>query len=140
MDRAEKIQEVIENIGRLQRAVSPIDWQKSGLSRAQVSMLYMLCYHRGASMKDLASHLEVTKSAITQILEPLIVKGLVKREANPKDRRTAVLSLSPAGLKTVKKFNLQKMIGLRSALDTLDDKELQTLAKLHQKMTNNINK
>lgn len=140
MDKAEKIQSIIESIGRLSRAISPIDWQKSGLSRAQVSMLYMLYYHRGASMKDLASHLDVTKSAITQILEPLVEKGYVNRQPSPKDRRTAVLALSPEGLKMVKLFNHQKMLGLRTALDTLNDKELEHLASLHQKMANNINK
>lgn len=139
MNRAEQIQEVIESIGRCQRTISPVAWQKSGLSRAQVGMLYMLHYHQGSSMKFLAKHLDISKSAVTQLVEPLIEKDLVSRQTDPKDRRTAILALSIKGRKTITKFNQIKSQGIRSALATLSDKELINLSRLHQKMAHNIN-
>jgi DNA-binding MarR family transcriptional regulator len=134
MKREDQIQSVIESIGRLQRLAIPPDWHKVGLSRAQVGMLYMLHYHHGASMKKIADYLDVTKSAVTQLVEPLIEKGLVIRQADPKDRRVAVLSLSTKGHKAVRDINQKKMLGIRSALDSLSDKDLGTMATLHAKM------
>ena len=138
MNREQQIQTIIEDISRLQRAVSPSVWQKSGLSRAQVGMLYMLYYHHDTSLKRVAEHLSISKSAVSQLLEPLLDKGLASRQADAQDRRTAVIKLTPKGLKTLKAFNQQKMLGIRSALDSLTAKELEVLAKLHAKMAASV--
>ena len=138
MDREQRIQNIIENVSRLQRAVSPVVWEKSGLSRAQAGMLYILYYHQNASMKTVASHLSISKSAVSQLLEPLIDKGLAQRQPDEQDRRSVVVGLTPTGKATVKLFNREKQSGLRSALSSLDMKDLETLDKLHTKMANNI--
>jgi DNA-binding MarR family transcriptional regulator len=134
MDREQRIQTIIEDIGRLQRTVSPSVWQESGLSRAQAGMLYMLHYHQGANMKQISEHLSVSKSAASQLLEPLIDKGLVSREPNAQDRRSAVVRTTPKGLKVLKAIKQRKMLGIRSALDLLTADELEVLAGLHTKM------
>jgi DNA-binding MarR family transcriptional regulator len=138
MLKEQQIQGIIENISRLQRAVSPAVWEKSDLSRAQVGMLYMLYYHHGTSMKRVAEHLSISKSAVSQLLEPLIDKGLITRQADTQDRRTAVIKLAPKGIKALKVFNQHKTLGIRSALDSLSAEELEVLAKLHSKMAANV--
>ena len=138
MDREQRIQNIVENVSRLQRAVSPVVWEKCGLSRAQVGMLFILYYHHNVSMKTIASHLSISKSAVSQLLEPLIEKGLVQRTPDENDRRSAVAHLTPAGEKKIKLFNQEKQSGLRSALASLSSKDLEVLDKLHAKMASNI--
>jgi DNA-binding MarR family transcriptional regulator len=138
MGKSEQIQEIIESVIKLQKAVKPHIWQDEGLSRAQIGMLYMLYYHKGAQMKELAQYLGVSKSAITQLLEQLIAKKLVNRDPSVKDRRAAIISLTPEGLKHIKNFNRYKMEGLRTGLESLSPTEIASLYKLHQKMLNTV--
>lgn len=138
MDREQRIQHIIEDLSRLQRIVSPEVWQKSGLSRAQTGMLFLLYYRPGSGMKNIAEHLSISKSAVTQLLEPLLEKELVIREADAHDRRNAVLKLTPKGLKTVRDFTRHKMLGIRTALGSLSDKELSNLERLSSKMAASV--
>ncbi len=48
-------------------------------------------------MKDLASRLGVTTGTLTIGIDNLEKKGLVERIANPRDRRSYLISLTPAG-------------------------------------------
>jgi DNA-binding MarR family transcriptional regulator len=132
--KEEIIQEIIEGLMRLQRPMEHGAWRMLGLSHAQVGMLYMLCYHENTSFKQIALNLDVSVSAVTQLIDPLLQKGLVSRLVNPSDRRTAKLSLTPKGKNLLKKFRKRKTEGLRVALRSLDSKELAQLAKIQQKM------
>jgi DNA-binding MarR family transcriptional regulator len=140
MSRESQIQEIIEFTSRLHRPMDPHVMQKVGLSPAQSGMLVMLFYRRGASMKELASYISVSKSAITQLLEPLIEKGLVSRTPNPNDKRQAVLRITPAGKQKLKQLKQHKAEGMRIALSVLGDHELDQLRKIYEKLTLNINK
>jgi DNA-binding MarR family transcriptional regulator len=134
MGKAEIIQEIIENLAKCQRPATDAAWKKAGLSHAQLGMLYMLLYHREASPKEIADYLSISKSAVTQLMDPLVEKSLVIRRTDPKDRRVVRLSLSGEGTNLVQKFNKYKFAGLRSALDALDSKDLAQLNAIHQKM------
>jgi DNA-binding MarR family transcriptional regulator len=141
MKRDELIQGIIETIHRCQRAgVNPSDWRKIGLSHSQVGMLYMLHHHSDANVKKISEHLGVTKSAITQLLDPLVTNGFIERQIDPNDRRIVRFNLTDKGKKALNEINKLKFSGLRSALDNLSDNELEQLAKLHAKATQNINK
>ncbi|HET9722118.1 MAG TPA: MarR family transcriptional regulator [Candidatus Saccharimonadales bacterium] len=137
MPKERLIQEIIENLARCQRpALSPV-WQKIGLSRAQLSMLYLLAYHSDVSVKQISEYLGVTKSAVTQLLEPLVEKKFVSRRTDQDDRRIARLSLTPKGHEILKLMAKYKFVGLRAALESLNTKELEQLHKLHKKMAIN---
>ncbi|HEX5448407.1 MAG TPA: MarR family transcriptional regulator [Candidatus Saccharimonadales bacterium] len=138
MDRERLIQEIIENLARIQRPGLSAVWQKAGLSHAQLSMLYLLAYHSPISAKEIAEYLGITNSAVTQLVEPLVAKKLVNRQTNPRDRRTAHLRLSFKGRETLRKLARHKFAGLRTALESLDGNDLEQLHKLHKKMTENI--
>jgi DNA-binding MarR family transcriptional regulator len=134
MKRDELIQEIIETIHRCQRAaVNPSDWSKIGLSRSQVGMLFMIHHHSDANVKKISEHLGVTKSAITQLLDPLVTNGFLDRQNDVTDRRIVRFNLTGKGKKVLKEITKLKFSGLRTALDNLSDKELEQLAKLHIK-------
>jgi DNA-binding MarR family transcriptional regulator len=134
MNKAELIQEIIENLAKCQRPAFNSGWKATGLSHAQLGMLYMIFYHREVSPKDIADYLGVSKSAVTQLMEPLVDKELVSRRNDIHDRRVVRLSLSAKGQKFLHQLNKYKYAGIRSALDSLDTKDLEQLNTLHQKM------
>lgn len=135
MSKSELAQEIIEHLSRCQRPAGLTNWKKLGLSHAQVGMLFMLSYHQDASVNQIADFLGVTKSAVTQLLEPLVDKRLVTRRSDPKDKRIARLSLSAKGRSQIRQIAKLKSAGLRSALISLEQKELVQLHNLLIKMS-----
>jgi DNA-binding MarR family transcriptional regulator len=141
MKRDELIQQVIETLNRCQRAgVNPAAWHQIGLSHSQVGMLFMIHHHRDSNVKQIAEYLGVTKSAITQLIDPLVSNGLILRQNDPTDRRIVRFNLTEKGKKTFKEINKLKFSGLRSALENLSDEELEQLARLHTKAAFKNNK
>jgi DNA-binding MarR family transcriptional regulator len=134
MSKEELIQSIIESAYKIQRPGINVSWKEFGLSHAQVGMLYLLAYRDSASAKDISEHLGITKSAITQLLDPLVEKGLVSRQVDHTDRRIVRLHLTGQGKSTLKKLAKHKFAGLRAALESLTDQELKQLQTLHKKM------
>ncbi len=134
MGRAELIQEIVENLAKCQRPAFNSGWKASGLSHAQLGMLYMISYHHQVNPKDVADYLGISKSAVTQLLEPLVDKDLVRRRNDAHDRRVVRLSLSSNGKKVLHQLNKYKYAGIRSSLDSLSAKELEEFKRLSQKM------
>jgi DNA-binding MarR family transcriptional regulator len=138
MDREVQIQSIVESLAKCQRPALSAGWKDLGLSHAQMGMLYLLFYHQGTNVKDAADFLGISKSAVSQMADPLVIKQLVSRQNDPKDRRIVRLSLTPGGAQILKKLAKYKFAGIRSAIDSLDDKDLEQLYRLHQKMTKNL--
>jgi DNA-binding MarR family transcriptional regulator len=135
MDREQRIQSIIENLAKCQRPALSAVRKASGLSHAQLGMLYLLFYHKQASVKETADYLGVTKSAVTQLADPLADKGFVVRQNDQEDRRIVRMSLTAAGAQELKKLAKHKFDGIRSAIDSLDDREIERLQALLQKAT-----
>jgi MarR family transcriptional regulator, organic hydroperoxide resistance regulator len=138
MDKEELIQGIVENLAKCQRPALNAGWKALGLSHAQMSMLYLLFYHAQSNVKEIADFLGISKSAVSQLLDPMVDKGLVSRHNDLKDRRIVRISLTAKGKQTLKKLAKYKFAGLRSALQNLDQKELAELYRLHKKMTTNL--
>ena len=135
MSREELIQGIVEDLARCQRPAMNASWKQFGLSHAQMSMLYLLFYHKSSSPKQIAEFLGITKSAVTQLLDPLVDEGLVKRQPDPKDRRYVQLSLTTDGRAVLKKMATHKFAGLRSRLESLSTAELDSLSSLCRKLS-----
>lgn len=134
MDREALIQNVVEAVARCQRPSMRAGWTELGLSHTQMSMLYLLSYHKSANVKQIADFMGVTKSAVTQVMDPLVEKGLVNRRSDSRDRRVVHLALSAKGSRLVRKLARYKFAGLRSALETLDNKDLKQIHSLFNKL------
>jgi DNA-binding MarR family transcriptional regulator len=101
-----------------------------------VQALTLLTIKRGSqhSMSDFCKLYECDASNITGIIDGLEQKGLVSRQAHPKDRRVKIIHLEPAG------HDLQKQLITRIAESSphlfagLTEPEIQHLAKLIQKI------
>jgi DNA-binding MarR family transcriptional regulator len=51
----------------------------------------------GATVGQLAEHLDVTKQAASQMVEDLVTKGYVERRPHPDDARARLIVLTPKG-------------------------------------------
>jgi DNA-binding MarR family transcriptional regulator len=138
MNREEQIQAVVESLAKCQRPILNAGWKKLGLSHAQMGMLYLLFYHHEASVKQAADFLGISKSAVSQLTDPLVAKGFVSRRNDPADRRIVRMGLTADGSQVLKKLAKYKFAGIRSAIDSLGDKDVEQLYRLHQKMSENI--
>src|SRR5437899_1311037 len=78
---------------RLEAAVSPL-----GLSLAKLGVLHPLA-EAGAPLplSELAQRQHCVRSNITQLMDRLEKDGLVRRRADPDDRRSVLAELTPAG-------------------------------------------
>jgi DNA-binding MarR family transcriptional regulator len=133
MSKEDDIQVIFELLLKLQRPSVEKAWHHHGLSHAQAGMLYLLSRRQPSSVKQTADFLGVSKSAVSQLAEPLIENGLLIRLADEKDRRIARLSISAKGSKLMKQLARQKMDGLRAAIGSLDKEEINDLRRLLEK-------
>jgi len=78
---------------RLEAALSPV-----GLSLAKAGVLHYLAEAPGpVALSDLAKHQNCVRSNITQLIDRLEKEGLVRRRADPDDRRSVRAALTAAG-------------------------------------------
>lgn len=75
----------------------------SGLSTSQVNALMRL-YHSGAcAVSEIGDHVGITNAAASQMINPLVLMGLVKRTEKLGDRRVKQLTLTSQGRTLVDK-------------------------------------
>jgi DNA-binding MarR family transcriptional regulator len=142
MSREDYIQEIIESSSRLKR-LALTDRSKLGdlnLSRAQLELIHLLFFHEQLGVKEAASLIGVSTSAVSQLADSLAAEFYVSREAGPEDRRQIRLSLTSRGKNVIKTLRKNLSSGFRATLDTLDDKEIETLSKIYKKMVDNSSK
>jgi DNA-binding MarR family transcriptional regulator len=83
----------------------------------------------GLTAGDLARALNVTSGATTRVIDSLVAAGHVQREADPRDRRRVLVSLTPPAERIVDTTFERLRDDTRSALQVYSDRELAALAK-----------
>ncbi|KVO47194.1 MarR family transcriptional regulator [Burkholderia ubonensis] len=87
------MQRAARNLARIfDDALRPLD-----LTNGQFSLLMSLNRPHPPAMKDVASLLAMDRTTLTAALKPLERRGLVVIEPDPDDKRSRLLSLTPAG-------------------------------------------
>ena len=75
----------------------PKDLLTLDVTMPQIKILLILHVHGPRRMSDLASELDITLPATTSLVDRLVEKQYVAREASPDDRRVVLCHLSEAG-------------------------------------------
>jgi DNA-binding MarR family transcriptional regulator len=78
---------------RFDEALRPV-----GLTNGQFSLMMSLNRPARPSMGDVAALLAMDRTTLTAALKPLERRGLVAATADPADRRSRLLALTPAGI------------------------------------------
>jgi DNA-binding MarR family transcriptional regulator len=71
--------------------------RETGLSVPQFRVLIYLDRHKGASLSEIADHVGVSLPAMSKMVNGLVVRNLMSRQADLKDRRRVVLAATNAG-------------------------------------------
>jgi len=81
----------------------------------------------GATVGQLAEHLDVTKQAASQMVEELVTKGYVERRPHPDDARARLIVLTPKGWACTRAADEAAIELLRPWADALGPERLAAL-------------
>lgn len=90
-------EQVFDEAERLSVLVGRILQEASRLGPAQYQVLAQLDRHGPMTLTQLSRALGCTRGNITGVTDRLLGQGLIKREPNPGDARSSLISLTPAG-------------------------------------------
>lgn len=115
------------------------------LNRGDLIFLGAIAHHseggkRQVTVSSLAREVKQSPSAISQKLRVLEKQGYVRRKENPADRRVARIVLTPKGAETAQ-ASLNEFLGrLELALDEIGAENVDTLLRLLELFTTQLNK
>lgn len=99
------------------------------LSVPQFRALAFLDRFPGASLKDLAEHLGVTKATASATIDRLVQREFVERLEHPKKRRYVMLYLMPAGESLLEEARKAVRGDIALLLESLPASEVENLAE-----------
>lgn len=138
MNRSELLKILIENLTKTIHSMNTGNSFPFGdllLKKQQVMILFFIYEKKDTtSVKDIAAFLNVTPGAITQLVDNLVEKKLVKREKNMFDGRIINIMLTTNTEKQFNKFKDEYLKTASKSFDKLSDQELKQFIKLIQKI------
>lgn len=115
----------LERIGRLLRPLK--------VSAAGGLVLGQLRDHGAMSPSELGDRLIVTRATVTGLVDSLERRGFVRRSANPADRRSLLVEITPMGLEVVQQVRAIIHRNETAWMGVLSDAEIQAyLGLLHR--------
>jgi DNA-binding MarR family transcriptional regulator len=141
--REELLQSLIEkmvNVMKSMHAKHGFSFGEFKLSRPQAMILFFIAKNReGVSSKDLAVFLNVTSGAITQFVDALVEKKLVRREEDSKDRRILRMTLTESAKEKFTAFRKNYYKSVKPLFNGFSEKEINQFILLLNKInTKNI--
>jgi DNA-binding MarR family transcriptional regulator len=124
------ILQMVEEIYKLIGPAVPEEWLSSELTVTQLRLLLMLHSFGPLRMSDIASKLLVSLPTATIIVNNLVRKDLVHREADPHDRRVVLCRLSPSGLALINKLWVSGQLALNKLTAGFTLEQLQMTSEL----------
>ena len=115
--------------------------QESGLSGADYEVLALLSALDGDRMPahDLCKALGWEKSRLSHQVRRMQNDGLISREPNPKDARSTLVRLLPAGLAAIEKAAPRHVEDVRrNFIDLFTPAELDMLATLNERVLHHL--
>ena len=99
----------------------------AGLSPSQTASLATIERHGPLTPSELADRERVQRPTVTRVLVRLEEAGLVDRAADPQDRRSSLLSISPAGSELLQVARARKDAFLARRIDALEPADREAL-------------
>ena len=120
----------LADVTRLLRTVYDARLSGKGLSGASWRVLAYLYREDGLTQTKLADLLEVSRPAIGQMIDRLEASGFVERRADPSDRRSWGVFLSPQSHAKVEEFLQASRAIEAECFGTFSEKDLATMSEL----------
>jgi DNA-binding MarR family transcriptional regulator len=91
-------------------------------------------------MSSIASTLDIALSTATGIVDNLVKKDFVVREADPQDRRLVICRLSPAGQALISRLWMSGQFQMEKLLDGLTQEQLEKARDVAQMLFDNVSR
>jgi DNA-binding MarR family transcriptional regulator len=101
----------------------------TGLSPTLTAALATVARHGPLTPSELAARERVQRPTVTRILSTLDELGLIARAADPGDRRSSLVTVTPAGRALLAAARTRKDAFLSERLDALDAEDRATLER-----------
>lgn len=141
MQRRKQIEKLLENIQVLKRKMlsGSACYLKGGhVTASQWLVLQYLRKNEGATIKEVARTLDMTSSAATQLVEPLVQKGYIARKTSSGDKRALNLSLSEKSKKRMEVLRKKRILDMEHVFDMLTDVEFESYCRLLDKIAEGL--
>jgi DNA-binding MarR family transcriptional regulator len=128
-DQAETQDETVDRlravIGRLSRRLRPT-LAGSGLTPSQTSVLFTVVRHGPVGLSELARSEGLNPTMLSRITAGLCGQGLLRRSADPGDRRSGIVEATAAGRRLRRSIRAERSRALSAHLEELGvaDREL----------------
>lgn len=116
----------------------PTEWMSSDLTVAQLRVLLVLQATGPIRMSAIASVLEVALPTATGIVDKLVKKGLVVRQADLQDRRLVIARLSAGGQGLISGLWISGQVQMEKLLDGLTAEQLGKAAEVAEMLLQNV--
>jgi len=96
----ELVEGVLRTYGEMLGLAEPVRfrlWDSRGLTMTQLRLMFILFQQDGVAVSTLAQRMEVSPSAMTGIIDRLRKSKLIRRRADPRDRRVTRIYLTDEG-------------------------------------------
>ena len=109
-----------------------------GLAIAQVPVLVALKDGASLTQKELARLARIEQPTMTDLLARMERDGLIRRSPNPDDKRSSLISLTPAALQKLPDARAVLVEGNTVALQGFTEEETATLSQLLRRVVKNL--
>lgn len=137
LSRRHQIETIFHSFHAIRRAYSDgsrFSNRRFGMTFMQASVLMMLMHEQRQTIGQVALTLGVSKSAMSQLLDGLIERGLVERTVSDEDKRIAHIELTRRGRMHLARMRREGVKEMMQMFDTLDDDELRQVERITEKL------
>ena len=106
-----------------------------GVTASQYAALVTISKRRELTLGELAAAEGVAPPSMTRIAARLEQASLVQRRPDPRDRRVALVALSPKGAELLREAFTRRELYLRERLEAMAPDELEVLARAAELMS-----
>jgi DNA-binding MarR family transcriptional regulator len=143
LSRESMVQRILELSEEIYRLLIPdfkIEWLTLDLTVAQLRVLLVLHTDGASRMSSIASATGTAMSTATGIVDHLVKKNLVSREADEHDRRVVICKLSPEGQDMTSKLWLLGQSQITKLVDGLTEEQLRKAIEVAEMLFSNLNR
>jgi MarR family transcriptional regulator, transcriptional regulator for hemolysin len=109
-----------------------------GLAVAQMPVLHALRDGSAQTQQYLANVAQIEQPTMAQLLDRMERDGLISRSVNPDDKRSSLVSLTPAAIRRLPRARAVLARGSKEMLKGLSEREVATLCDLMQRVLDNL--
>lgn len=105
-------------------------WEGMGITFPQLRILFRVRSRPGIDVRGLASTFRISPSAVSQQVDKLVSRGLIRRSEDRDDRRHVCLALTELGQQAVGEISRSTRSRIEAVLSQLPEDDLAVLHRL----------